>query len=46
MEDNDLDVLQLCGYSLIVLGFLALLINHVSVLMGNPWLIPDFMRLY
>jgi hypothetical protein len=46
MEDTDLDLVQLSGYSLIILGFLALLINHISVLMGDPWLIPDFLRLY
>jgi hypothetical protein len=46
MEDTDLDLVQLSEYSLIILGFLALLINHISVLMGDPWLIPDFLRLY
>ena len=41
-----LDVQRLSGYALLVVGFLMLLLNHISVLMGNPWLIPDFMRLY
>jgi hypothetical protein len=46
MENTDLDAVQLTSYSLIILGFLTLLINHISVVMGNPWLIPDFLRLY
>jgi hypothetical protein len=46
MENTDLNAVQLTGYSLIILGFLTLLINHISVVMGNPWLIPDFLRLY
>ena len=33
-------------YALLLLGFLFLLINHLSILMGDPWLIPSFLRLY
>jgi hypothetical protein len=33
-------------YLLIVLGLLLLLVSHVSVLLGDPWFVPDFLRLY
>lgn len=33
-------------YPLLFLGFLLLVINHISVVAGNPWLIPGFMRLF
>lgn len=34
------------GYALLVMGFMLLLINHVSVIMGDPWLIPAFLKLH
>lgn len=33
-------------YLLIALGLLLLLISHISVLLGDPWFVPDFLRLY
>lgn len=33
-------------YALLLAGFLFLLLNHVSIVMGDPWLIPNFLRLY
>ncbi|MCU7919995.1 MAG: hypothetical protein KZQ95_16810 [Candidatus Thiodiazotropha sp. (ex Epidulcina cf. delphinae)] len=42
----DPDLQRLSGYVLILTGFGLLLINHVSIIMGNPWLIPAFLRLY
>jgi hypothetical protein len=37
---------RFAGYALIVVGFLLLALNHVSILHDNPWLIPEFMRIY
>ena len=36
----------LISYGLLLAGFLLLIINHFSILLGNPWLIPHFLRLY
>ena len=36
---------RLCHASLLA-GSLLLLINHLSVIMGHPWLIPPFLRPY
>lgn len=33
-------------YGLLAVGFLLLLVNHVTVLNGDPWLIPAFLRLH
>lgn len=33
-------------YGLLALGFLLLLINHVTVVSGDPWLIPSFLQLH
>lgn len=33
-------------YPLLFLGFVLLIINHISVVTGNPWMIPSFMRLF
>ncbi len=41
-----LDAQQIAGYSLLALGFIVLAISHISVLSGNPLLIPEFLRLY
>lgn len=46
MTDLHLDVQQMAGYTLLALGFLVLAISHISVLLGNPLLIPEFLRLY
>jgi hypothetical protein len=46
MAEVSMDVQRLSGYSLLLIGFILLLINHVSVILGNPWLIPEFMRLF
>ncbi|MCU7810694.1 MAG: hypothetical protein KZQ77_05590 [Candidatus Thiodiazotropha sp. (ex Notomyrtea botanica)] len=40
------DVFRLYGYAMIVAGLLLLLINHITVTLGDPWLIPGFLRLY
>ena len=39
------DLQRLIGYALLLLGFMLLFINHVSVVIGDPWLIPEFLRL-
>ncbi|MGD8914306.1 MAG: hypothetical protein PVI97_09265 [Candidatus Thiodiazotropha sp.] len=36
---------RLSSYTLLLGGFTLLFINHVSVVMGNPWLIPEFLKL-
>lgn len=46
MRLTNLDLRQLTGYTLIILGFTLLTINHITVLLGDPWLIPGFLRLY
>jgi hypothetical protein len=46
MRLTNLDRQQLTGYTLIILGFTLLIINHITVLLGNPLLIPGFLRLY
>jgi hypothetical protein len=45
MKETNLSIQQSIGYILLLVGFSILMINHISVLMGNPWLIPEFMRL-
>jgi hypothetical protein len=32
-------------YLILLLSFLFLLINHVSIVLGVPWLIPSFLRI-
>jgi hypothetical protein len=45
MKGKAFDLHQLTGYTLLIMGFILLLLNHVSVLMGDPWLIPEFLKL-
>ncbi len=33
-------------YGLLALGFILLAINHVTVVSGDPWLIPAFLQLH
>jgi hypothetical protein len=33
-------------YGLLALGFVLLAINHVTVVSGDPWLIPSFLQLH
>ena len=46
MPDSNPDHHRLLRYILLLAGFLILLINHISIVMGDPWLIPEFLRLY
>jgi hypothetical protein len=46
MTKELLDPLRLTGYALLLIGFTLLLINHISVIMGDPWLIPEFLKLH
>jgi len=46
MMEIKLEMHTLSSYVLLLLGFIMLLINHVSIIMGDPWLIPEFLRLY
>ena len=46
MPETKPDYRWILRYALLVVGFLFLLLNHVTVVMGDPWLIPTFMRLY
>ena len=46
MSDISFDLQSIAGYSLIAVGFLLLLINHITVVTGDPWLIPSFLRLH
>ena len=46
MPESKSDFRWLLRYTLLLAGFLFLLINHLSIVMGNPWLIPPFLRLY
>jgi hypothetical protein len=45
MTEAAVDLQRLTGYAMLVMGFLLLLTNHISVIMGNPWLIPEFLKL-
>jgi hypothetical protein len=40
------DLQRLTCYALLLMGFLLLLINHISVIIGDPWLIPEFLKLH
>lgn len=46
MSDVSLDLERIAGYTLIAVGFFLLMINHITVVTGDPWLIPSFLRLY
>jgi uncharacterized membrane protein SirB2 len=39
------DLHHLTGYTLLLMGFVLLAVNHISVVLGNPWLIPEFLKL-
>jgi hypothetical protein len=45
----DLHALQARGHrftlGLPLLGMLLLIVNHISVVIGHPWLIPSFLQL-
>ncbi|MES9972608.1 MAG: hypothetical protein ABW092_21440 [Candidatus Thiodiazotropha sp.] len=45
MTEAAVDLQRLSGYALLLTGLVLLLINHVSVVTGDPWLIPEFLRL-
>ncbi len=46
MAASDKDDHALYRYAWLLAGFLLLLINHLSVATGHPWLIPPFLRPY
>ncbi|MCU7930452.1 MAG: hypothetical protein KZQ90_06600 [Candidatus Thiodiazotropha sp. (ex Codakia rugifera)] len=46
MVEAKLELQTLAGYTLLLLGFVMLLVNHASIVMGDPLLIPNFLRLY
>ncbi len=45
MTEAILEIRRLSGGALLMLGFVLLIINHLSVIAGNPWLIPEFLKL-
>ncbi|MEW8026235.1 MAG: hypothetical protein AB2792_14885 [Candidatus Thiodiazotropha sp.] len=45
MTEAVADLRRLSGYTLLLMGFMLLIINHVSIVLGNPWLIPEFLKL-
>ncbi|MBW9266543.1 MAG: hypothetical protein AB2540_05445 [Candidatus Thiodiazotropha endolucinida] len=45
MTEAVADLQRLTGYTLLLMGFMLLIINHVSVVLGDPWLIPEFLKL-
>ncbi|MES9947076.1 hypothetical protein [Candidatus Thiodiazotropha sp. CDECU1] len=45
MTEAAVDLQRLSGYVLLLMGFVLLFVNHVSVVVGDPWLIPEFLRL-
>ncbi|MET0066838.1 MAG: hypothetical protein ABW076_10900 [Candidatus Thiodiazotropha sp.] len=45
MPETVLVVRHLSGSALLLLGFLLLMINHLTVIAGDPWLIPEFLKL-
>lgn len=40
------DHLRYFSYGLLLTGFLLLIVNHLTITLGHPWLIPHFLRLY
>ena len=32
-------------YALLLIGLTLLVLNHISVLLGHPWLIPHFLQI-
>ncbi|MBT3013836.1 MAG: hypothetical protein KUF77_19705 [Candidatus Thiodiazotropha sp. (ex Lucina aurantia)] len=45
MTEAVADLQRLTGYTLLCMGFMLLIINHVSIVLGDPWLIPEFLKL-
>jgi hypothetical protein len=45
MTEAIVDLQRLIGYTLLLVGFVLLVVNHISVVMGDPWLIPEFLKL-
>ncbi|MBT3046861.1 MAG: hypothetical protein AB2728_04230 [Candidatus Thiodiazotropha sp.] len=45
MTEAAVDIQRLSGYALMLMGFVLLFINHISVVAGDPWLIPEFLKL-
>jgi hypothetical protein len=45
MTEEIVDLQRLTGYTLLLVGFVFLVVNHISVVMGDPWLIPEFLKL-
>ncbi len=45
MKEAVLKIRRMPGGTLLLLGFLLLIINHLSVIAGNPWLIPECLQL-
>ncbi|MET0029373.1 MAG: hypothetical protein ABW101_17210 [Candidatus Thiodiazotropha sp.] len=45
MSEAVLDFRRVSGSALLLLGFVLLIINHLTVIAGNPWLIPEFLKL-
>jgi hypothetical protein len=40
-----IEIQRLSCYALLFMGFVLLFINHLSVVAGDPWLIPEFLKL-
>ncbi|MFC1365713.1 MAG: hypothetical protein G8D61_18870 [gamma proteobacterium symbiont of Ctena orbiculata] len=45
MTEAAVDIQRLSDYALMLMGFVLLFINHISVVAGDPWLIPEFLKL-
>lgn len=45
MTEAVVDIQRLTGYALLLMGFVLLFVNHISVVAGDPWLIPGFLKL-
>ncbi|MBT2969750.1 MAG: hypothetical protein KME56_07565 [Candidatus Thiodiazotropha sp. (ex Ctena orbiculata)] len=45
MTEAVVDIQRLTGYALLLMGFVLLFVNHISVVAGDPWLIPEFLKL-
>ncbi|MDJ0807971.1 MAG: hypothetical protein QNJ78_14210 [Gammaproteobacteria bacterium] len=40
-----MDRALLTMYGLLLFGLAILILNHISILLENPWLIPSFLRI-
>ncbi|MES9817217.1 MAG: hypothetical protein ACH255_09995 [Candidatus Thiodiazotropha sp.] len=45
MTEAVADLQRLTCYTLLLMGFMLLIVNHVSVVLGDPWLIPEFLKI-